>query len=59
MHRAVIDALVPLRETISKLRSLLKSIRVCLKARDAFRTTQVLLGRESIRDVPNLDIETR
>ena len=59
VHRAVIDSLHPLRDSISTLRSLLKSLRLSLKSREAFRNVQVRLGFTNLREVPNLDVETR
>ena len=59
VNRAVIDALVPLRKSNAGFRSMLKCIRMSQDLRNAFRTAQVRLGRPSVRDIPNIDIETR
>ena len=49
----------PLRNSIVQLRSVLKAIRLRVKERETLRTVQIRLGRVNIRDVPNLDVETR
>lgn len=59
VHRAVIDADKPLQPAISQLRSILKSIPLNQLYRELFRTAQMSIGKFVLKEVPNLDVDTR
>jgi hypothetical protein len=48
-----------MRAQLQKLRDLLKGIRLSSTIRQKFKNTQVRLGTVHLRDVPDLDVDTR
>jgi len=59
IHRAVTDALEPLKSGLCELRELLKGIRFAKKNRELFKEAQILLNKPTVKDVPGLDVENR
>lgn len=59
IHRGVEDAMELLKKSVKALRELLKGLRHNKKNRELFAEAQQLLKKETIKDVPGLDVENR
>ena len=59
INRCVVDAQNTVQSEVTKIRSMLKAIRISSARRKKYGDIQILLGYQTKKEVPNLDVETR